>query len=215
MASCARITAKVLIVVVAAICSILGFIVVVGTIVARASIFMDYAQVSNALFWLALVIGLSMLLGATAGIYGAFKPDQCLVGLFVVMVGILSTMFIALTVAIFFIHDKYHHASPASTAPTQTLLSEISSSSIEKHQARSALDAVPVTTNTITLLLLLLALCTVVLGLLKCNNALPSNTKRATSLLTFSKQLSTITHVRAYAKTPLLLASQDSFISRM
>lgn len=110
MASCARITAKVLIVVVAAICSILGFIVVVGTIVARASIFMDYAQVSNALFWLALVIGLSMLLGATAGIYGAFKPDQCLVGLFVVMVGILSTMFIALTVAIFFIHDKYHHA---------------------------------------------------------------------------------------------------------
>lgn len=103
-----RLLAKILIILTSVICCVLGFIVLVGSIVARTSIFMDYAKVSNGLFWLALIIGISMFLAAAAGIYGVIKGNICLIGLYVTMVGILSSVFIALTVGIFFVHHQYH-----------------------------------------------------------------------------------------------------------
>ena len=57
-----------------------------------------------------MIVGLCMLVSAVAGIYGILRPHKYHFGFFIVSMGILTTIIIALTIAIYFVHDKYHSA---------------------------------------------------------------------------------------------------------
>ena len=98
---------RVIVIVLAAVTALVGILTLVGGIMARSNTFMVYAQVNDGFFWSGLIFGLVLMLFSAAGIYGVAKGKRCCICLFCIILGVVTFVLVALTIAIAVIKGSY------------------------------------------------------------------------------------------------------------
>lgn len=98
---------RVIVITLAVVTSLVGILTLVGGVMAKSNTFMVYAEVNDGFFYAGLIFGLILLLFSIAGIYGVVKGKRCCIFLFCFILGIVTVVLVALTIAIAVIKHSY------------------------------------------------------------------------------------------------------------
>ena len=113
---------RVVVIILAIVCAIVGLLTLIGGIIAKSNTFLVMAEVSTTVFMVGLIFGLVMMLFSFAGIYGVVKGRRCCIFLFCFVLGILALVLIALVILIAVVQstlsDSYQYIDCANTSNT-------------------------------------------------------------------------------------------------
>lgn len=98
---------RVVVIILAVICAIVGLLTLIGGIIAKDNTFLELADVSGTVFLIGLIFGIVMMLFSFSGIYGVVKGRRCCIFLFCIVLGILAIVLIAIVIMIAVVQSSF------------------------------------------------------------------------------------------------------------
>lgn len=98
---------RVVVIILAVICAIVGLLTLIGGIIAKSNTFLVMADISTTIFLIGLIFGIVMMLFSIAGIYGVVKGKRCCIFLFCIVLGILALALVAIVIVIAVVQSSF------------------------------------------------------------------------------------------------------------